>query len=362
MAILTDKEQPLLGAIGRAGIATARACLTGVVGVHFHTERAREDGLIVQEAVQLGKRPCGSVAIGPALLFARLLALLALRSVSDTGQGFQTDERMGVGVQDVLTDGMVRIQLQPSLSLAQDDTSSCRTASAFSLKPLLEASIMIGFATYFLSREKLCVIAKGGNCGKGALAYVNTYDAGMAFGCGVGRVDGQAYQQIEALPAAVIPEFGRADGRPLLQERYMLLVALIGHDDSALKRQDADLLLFLQGIIAAKVVGERRGDVLGRIIQSLKAALRISGGSGFLILAPFGPQPAIGGPDLSGDIAGHLRRQAKLAAHVRIGLPLQPLLIARLAVCKRVGTDVVQGIAVGENGLPQRGKLVRRRQ
>jgi hypothetical protein len=70
--------------------------------------------------------------------------VLVFGAVPDAGQVFQADETVGVGIQDALTDRMVRIQLQPSLSLAQDHASSGRTASAFLLKSFLEAGIMVG--------------------------------------------------------------------------------------------------------------------------------------------------------------------------------------------------------------------------
>src|SRR5262249_27033781 len=61
-------------------------------------------------------------------------------------------------------------------------------------------------------------------------------------------------------------------------------------------------------------------------------------GSRFLILAPFGPQTLIGGADLTGDIAGHLRGQAELTAHIGVRFLLKPDAIAGFAMRKRVDT------------------------
>src|SRR5215469_16039233 len=136
LTTLADKEQPLLGTIGFAGEAAARACLTGVVRIDLHAQRARQHCLVVQEASQLDKGPLARMLIGAVLLLARLLAVLALGAVTNAGQVFQADKRPGMGVHNPLTDGVIGIQLQPSLSLCQRDFAPCGAASAFSLKPL----------------------------------------------------------------------------------------------------------------------------------------------------------------------------------------------------------------------------------
>lgn len=63
---------------------------------------------------------------------------------------------------------------------------------------------------------------------------------------------------------------------------------------------------------------------------------------------------------MPGDVARHLSGQAKLSAHVSIGFTLQALLIARLAMGKRVAADKIQCIPVGQLSLPQGGELDRR--
>ncbi len=146
MADLTDKEQPLLWAIPLAGMAAMRAGLTGVVGIDLHTERTSQMRLVDEQAMQFGKGPLGGMPIGPALLLACLFALLPLGPLADMGQVFQADETVGVGIQNALTDSVVGIQLQPSLSPADGDAPSCCRASAFSLESLLQAGIMVCFA------------------------------------------------------------------------------------------------------------------------------------------------------------------------------------------------------------------------
>jgi hypothetical protein len=76
----------------------------------------------------------------------------------------------------------------------------------------------------------------------------------------------------------------------------------------------------------------------------------------------FGPQALVGGSHLPRHTTGHLSRQAKLSAHLRIRLFLETLAIAGPAMGKRVRTDIVQGISVGQLGQPQSRKLLRGRQ
>ncbi len=219
---------------------------------------------------------------------------------------------------------------------------------------------MICFGSYFLSAVELRTIVQRGNGGKIALPHIDADDTCMVLWQGVRRFEGKRDQQIEALLAPIIPEFGRANGCTTLQERHMPGVALIGHDDAALKGEDTDLVVFLQGIIPMVVMGQRRGDVLGRLVQPLIALLRVTQAAGLGILLHLGPQPAMGAAHLTRHVAGHLRRQAKLAADLRVGLPLQALLVARLAMRKRVGTDEVQSVAVGQLSLAEGAELIRR--
>ena len=102
MAVLADKEQSLLGAIVRTAIAAARACLAGVVSIYLHAQRAGQDRLVVQEGVQFDKGPLGGMPVGTSLLLACLLAMFTFGPISNASQRFQANERMGVGVQNVL--------------------------------------------------------------------------------------------------------------------------------------------------------------------------------------------------------------------------------------------------------------------
>ena len=111
-----------------------------------------------------------------------------------------------------------------------------------------------------------------------------------------------------------------------------------------------------------EVVGQRRGDVVGCLVQPLVALLGASRLAQLRVLAGLRPQALVGRSDLPGDVAGHLGGKPKAHTNFVVALALQPLLVAPLAVRKRVLRDVVQGVAVGELCLPQRLKLLRRGQ
>ena len=99
---------------------------------------------IGNHALQFGKRPFGVGSIG---LRCFLLAFLprAPRALSDVCQILQSDKRLGMSCYDAFGDDMIGVLLQPSLSSANGDQSSCGGASAFFLQTLSQSRIMIGF-------------------------------------------------------------------------------------------------------------------------------------------------------------------------------------------------------------------------
>ena len=121
--------------------------MAGIVGIHLDADRSCQGGLVGKKALQLRKGLSAGIAIGPALLAAGPRAALPLAAVADAGQVFQADHTAGMGSQDVRTDGMVGIQLQPSLSLADGDATPGGGASALSLKTLLQTSVVVRSVT-----------------------------------------------------------------------------------------------------------------------------------------------------------------------------------------------------------------------
>src|SRR5579871_6104119 len=347
MTALAHKEQPLSGPVRFAAIAAVWACLTGVVGVHLHTEGACEDGFVVQKAAQLCKRPLGSMPVDSPLLLCGFLTMFALGPVSNASQVFQADETLGMSAQDVLTDRMIGIQLQPSLSLADDDASSCGRTSAFLLKPLLEAGVMVSFGAYFLSTVELCSIVQRGNGGKIAVPHIDPDNGGMALRRGVRDVHFQRNEQVEAPLAPIIPEFSCPDGCPHCEPGHMLVIAVVGQNQPPDGGQDTHPLALFQRIIAAITVGECGRDILGWRIQSLKPLFGIAQAAGLRVLPSPGPQGFIGSSHLPGDVTGHLSRNAKLAAYIIVGFFLQTQRIAGLAMRKGVLADKIQGVPIG---------------
>lgn len=360
MADLTAKQQPRMWAISLAGMAAAGTGLTGVIGIDLDTEQPSKSRLVGEMGIQLSKSPLGGVPIGFPLLLRGPLALLPFGALPDVGQVFQADQCVGMGVQNMLSNGMIGIQLQPSLSPADSDPPPFCRASAFLLKPLLEAGIVICFGAYFLSRIELRPVPKRGNGDKVALAHIHTKNLALVTGLGIRRLDGQTHQQIEALPGLVIPEFGPADDGPMLQQGHMPVVALVRHMDTASQREEAHLLAGSEGVVVSIDVGQRGRDVLGSVIQTFEATLGVAEPSGFGILAGTSPQRLVRGSNLPKDAARQLGRQGKLTAYLLVQVTVQLLAVARLAVSEGLDTRQIQRVPIGQLGLPQRLKLLGR--
>jgi hypothetical protein len=64
VALLTDKEQPVLRAVLPAGMATAWTALAGVVGIYRDTDATCQGGFVGEQSAQFGKRPASGMAIG----------------------------------------------------------------------------------------------------------------------------------------------------------------------------------------------------------------------------------------------------------------------------------------------------------
>lgn len=368
MTVLADKEQALVRTILPCDMPTLWACLAGVVRIYLDAERTGQYSFVGNEALQLGKGPFGGMMIGLALFrgqgqkflaFAPLLR--AWFALSNTSQVFQTNEGVGMGVNDALGNGVIRVQLKPSLSSAEQNTLPRGRASALLPKSFLQASHMVRLSANLLPTVELRLVCAGSDCRQIAAPHIYPNNGLRGLRSDLWHLDFQGNEQIVVLLGLIIPELGGSDLCPILQKGNMFVVALIGDMQTALKRQQADLLPDSQRIIAAIAVGKGRRDIGGWFIQALKAFLGPTCGSCFLVFAPFRPQPLVGCPDLTGDVAGHLRGQAKLRSQIMIRLLLKTQRIARFAMQKRVPADHIQAIAVGQLGLPQEGELVGRR-
>ncbi len=188
MATLTHEQETLLGPISLARVPAFGARLAGVVSVHLHRHTARQERLISQHAVQLGKRPLGGVPVGCALLPRRLFGPLPSGTISNVGQLFQTEEARGMVVHDTPTEQMVAVSFQPSLPPAYHDESSCSGTGAFLLQPFPESRVMVSFGAYGFAGMERGAVLKGSCHRQIPLPYVHADDMGMAFRCRVGHL------------------------------------------------------------------------------------------------------------------------------------------------------------------------------
>src|SRR5215469_499247 len=298
MAVLALKQEALLGAVPLRGIAAFRARLARVVRVHFHRHAPRKQRFVGEEAVQFSKRPRGGVPVGPSLLPRRLFPSLAAGAVADMGQVFQADQAVRMASHNAAADLVVGCLLQPSLPPGDHEESSCRRTGAFSLQPFPQPRIMVCFGPHFFSgKEGGAVIEPRYYC-QVALPHVHPDDSLVRLRRRLRHLSLEGDQQIEALLGFVIPEFSRADLGPTLDQRHMLVIARVRHDDAPAKRQDADLLALLQAVVAMEVVGERWGDVVGSPVQPFVALLSQSRLALLRILSGLCPQARVGGPYL----------------------------------------------------------------
>ena len=124
--VLTDKEQPLLGAVLIGSVPAHRTGFRGVIRIDLDCQGPRECGLVADERMQFSKGPLRVDPVGFACLWrdwckalAVLLATaaLALCSLSDIGEVLSSDKRVWVLRDDRFGDTVVCLSFQPSLSL-----------------------------------------------------------------------------------------------------------------------------------------------------------------------------------------------------------------------------------------------------
>src|SRR5437764_2183515 len=185
MAMLTDKEQSVVGPIHGACVPTLGASLTRAIGIHFDSHAACKHSLVGDVAVQLGKGPRGDMPICLALLPAHFLASLASCPFADVCQVFQTDETVVMLIDNATTNDMVAILLQPSLSSSHDDQSSCSSTSAFLLQPFSQSRIVVSFGSHAFTRIECRLACGSGSHRQIALTDIHPNDGLLTFRRGV---------------------------------------------------------------------------------------------------------------------------------------------------------------------------------
>jgi hypothetical protein len=158
VALLADKEQTMLRPVGSARVSTPRTGLAGVVSIHLDAPAACQGGLVHEQLLQFRKGPFARVSIGTTglpghgdQLFPLAAAPAAPGALSDACQRFQPYKGLRMGRQDAFAQCVVGIQLEPSLSLAQRDSTTRGRPRAFALKSFLKAGVMVRFRAYLLS-------------------------------------------------------------------------------------------------------------------------------------------------------------------------------------------------------------------
>ena len=265
---------------------------------------------------------------------------------------------MGIAHHDACGDHVIGVLLQPSLSPAYLHQATGCSASAFALQTLSQSRVVVGFGNHALSRMERLLTPGRRRDRQVAHADIHPRDGRHGGWVWVSYLYLQGDEQVELLLGFVIPQLCRPELRAVLDQGDMLLVSGVGHDHAPAKRENAHLMVCFQAVIAMIVVGQRRGDELGRLIQPFVTLLRQAGLTRLGVLPGLRPQALVGGPHLARDVAGHLRRKPKPHPNLVVALALQPLLVAFLTMRERVARDVVQRVPVGEARLAQRAELL----
>src|SRR6266851_1087139 len=273
VATLTHKREPLVRTIVLTGISAPGACLAGVVGIHFHRHTPREECFVGKVAMQFGKGPPGGGSIRSPLLLRGLLAMLAPGAFTVVSQIFHANAAVWVLVYHAPTDLVVGRSFQPSLPYTYDDKSSGSGTGAFVLQPLSQACIVVCFGSaLFAGIEGGASVQLRGNR-QVTLSDIHPDHVLVRFGGRVCDLNLKGHEQVKLLAWPVIPQFGCPNVGIVLHESKMLPISCIGHDHTPGERQDTDLGIFLQAIIPMIVIGQRRSNILRRMVQSLIAFL-----------------------------------------------------------------------------------------
>ncbi len=290
MAVLTEKQQTLTRTVLLTGMSTHRASLAGVMGIHLDGHRPMQEGFVGDHGLQLSKRPLGVASVRFALRACSFLALLAFGTLTDICQVFQSNQTVWVSGHDALGDHMIGVLLQPSLSSANHDKSSCRGTSAFFLKTLSQSRIVVGFGDKRFARIEGLFSSCGAADSQVADSDIHTDYPCMRFGCGRGSLDLQGDEQVELLAWLVVPQFGSSNLSPFLDESQMFLVSGVADNHPSRESQDREMLVRLEAIVLLILVGQSRRNVLWGLVQPFVAFLGQTGEAFFGILLDLRPQ------------------------------------------------------------------------
>jgi hypothetical protein len=366
----TTEQQAFVGPIRIVDMPTRGTSLRGGVGIDAHNYAAIQDGFIGQHAMKFSKRPLRIHAVAFALLHRNTLGSLAIllacvgapfRALSNMGQLFYADECMWMLLHNPPGYRVVRVCLQPSLSSTDRNQATCRGTSAFFLQTFAQPGVMVGSVPDRLSRmEGRCSLGVGGD-GKIANAHIHANDLRVLIWRWIGPLNLKRNEQKVSLVWFIVPELCGANGGSFFQEFDMLIISLVGDHDSAIERQETHLLIDFEAIIFSILVGQGRRNKRRRLVQTFIPLFRVPCVTCGCILFGFGPESFIAGRHLTHDTTGHLGRQHKESTNIQIRPFMQAKSAADLAMFKRIVTDKVERIAIGQLRCAQGGELLRRR-
>jgi hypothetical protein len=245
MAVLTDKQEPMLWAIGITGMSTHRASFACVVGIHIESHTAMQKSFVGNHTLEFGKRPFGVCSVGFSLLLARLFALASFGSVSDLCQMLQPDQAVGVLGHDAFRDAMIGVGFQPSLSSRNDRQAAGSRTSAFLLQTLPQSRRMVCPGNYPLSRMERMVATCIAGYSQVPNTNIYTSTPLVGFRYWIRYFDFKADQQVELLVGFVIPQPSSTNVSTSLDQGHVLVITSVGNDHSTFERQDADMILGL---------------------------------------------------------------------------------------------------------------------
>jgi len=295
MAYLADEQQACLGAAVLSGVPTPGARLAGLGGSHVHRQTAREYGFLGDLAVQLRKRTLRGMAVGSAPLHRRLLAILALGALAEVRQVLQADEAMRVGFHRAPANHVVAILLQPPLPPRKHHQKPCRRTGALLLQALPQTGKVVRLGAGLSARKARGLVLYVHRLGQVALAHVYADSTLLRLRSGVSYLDLQAHQQREQLVGLVLPELGRADLRPPLNERHMARIAGAGQNQPPVQTQETHMAS-LEAVVVDGRVDQCRRPVLWRLVQSARAPLGVPRHAGGRIGLHLCPPRLVGGP------------------------------------------------------------------
>src|SRR6266536_271536 len=276
LTLLTDELQAFLGPISVTGMSAHGASLARVVGVYLDSHRTVQERFVGNHAVQLGKRPFGGGGIGTPLLLRRLLAMLALGSLSDVCQVLQSNEAVWMSGHDVFGDYMIGVLFQPSLSTAYHHQTTGSRASAFLLQTLSQSRVVVGFGNDPLARMERTISPGRSSYRQVTYSDIHTSYTRMCFRCWLCSLYFKGDQQIELFLGFVVPQLCSTDMDTLGNQSDMLMVARVGDNDTPGERQDAHMPITLKAVVLFVLVGQRGRDVLRRLVKSLVAFLGLA--------------------------------------------------------------------------------------